>query len=80
MGESLMACVGDKKALDRLKSFITESVIRVEEKYQPARAIESFHWFFAASNHEQFTNVERDDRRFFFLRVSDRRQQDTKYF
>ena len=72
--------VGDRKALDRLKSLITEPTIGVEEKYQPARTIQSYHRFFAASNHEQFTNVERDDRRFFFLRVSSCRQKDTKYF
>ena len=78
MDEALF--VGDKKALDRLKSLITESVIRIEEKYQPSRSIESFHRFFAASNHDQFTTLEKDDRRFFFLRVSSSRQQDTEYF
>jgi hypothetical protein len=71
---------GDKKGLDRLKSLVTEPEIRIEEKYLPSRSIESVHRFFAASNHTQIAAVERDDRRFFFLRVSDMHKQDNKYF
>ena len=78
MDEALFA--GDKRAIDRLKSTVTESYIQIEQKYQPSRSIESVHRFFAASNHEHFANVERDDRRFLFLRVSDAHQQDTAYF
>ena len=47
---------------------------------QPVRSIESVHRFFAASNHDHFAHVERDDRRFLFLRVSDSHKQDTAYF
>ena len=61
----------DKKALDRLKSLVTETTCRIEQKYQPARTIDSYHRFFAASNHDHFAHVEQDDRRFVFLRVSD---------
>lgn len=71
---------GDKKAVDRLKSLITEPVCRIEQKYQPSRTIDSYHRLFAASNHEHFANIERDDRRFLFLRVSNSRQQDRTYF
>ena len=71
---------GDRKSLDRLKSMITEPVVRIEQKYQPARSIESKHRFFAASNHEHFAHIEKDDRRFFFLRVSHCRQEDHEYF
>ncbi len=78
MDEALFA--GDRKSMDRLKSMITEGVIRIEQKYQPSREIESVHRLFAASNHDHFGNVERDDRRFAFFRVSDRRQQDSVYF
>ncbi len=78
MDEALFA--GDRKSMDRLKSTVTEPTIQIEQKYQPSRVIESVHRFFAASNHEHFGNVERDDRRFAFFRVSDRRQQDTAYF
>jgi hypothetical protein len=78
MDEALF--VGDKKAIDRLKSVITESKITIEEKYQPSRSIRSYHRLFAASNHDEFAKVEKDDRRFLFLRVSEAYKQDTKYF
>ena len=78
MDEALFS--GDKKSMDRLKSLVTEQVIRIEEKYQPARSIDSCHRFFAASNHDHFGNIELDDRRFFFLRVSSCHQKDYEYF
>jgi len=71
---------GDKKALDRLKSLITEPTCRVEQKYQPARTIDSYHRFFAASNHDHFAHVEQDDRRFVFLRVSDDAKGNHQFF
>lgn len=76
--EALFA--GDRKSLDRLKSLVTEPHIRIEQKHQPARSIESVHRFFAASNHDHFAHVEQDDRRFAFFRVSDSKQQNTEYF
>ena len=78
MDEALFS--GDRKSLDRLKSIVTESTIRIEQKYQPSRTIESFHRFFAATNHDHFAHIDNDDRRFFFLRVSSSHQQDSKYF
>lgn len=78
MDEALFA--GDKKAMDRLKSLVTESTIHIEQKYQPARSIDSVHRFFAASNHEHFASIDHDDRRFLFLRVSSKHQRDTTYF
>ncbi len=78
MDEALF--VGDRKALDRLKSLITETHINIEQKFQPARSIGSVHRFFAASNHGHFARVEVDDRRFVFLRVSDVYRQNTNYF
>ncbi len=78
MDEALFS--GDRKALDRLKSMITEPHINIEQKYQPARSIESVHRFFAASNHDHFAHVEMDDRRFVFFAVSDIHQQDATYF
>jgi hypothetical protein len=78
MDEALFS--GDKKALDRLKSLVTEPTCRVEQKYQPARTIDSYHRFFAASNHDHFAHVERDDRRFVFLRVSDDAKGNHQFF
>jgi hypothetical protein len=71
---------GDKASMERFKSMISEPTIRVEQKYQPSRTIDSFHRFFAASNSDHFANIPVDDRRFVFIRVSDRRQQDLAYF
>ena len=70
----------DKKALDRLKSLVTEPTCRVEQKYQPARTIDSYHRLFAASNHDHFAHVEQDDRRFVFLRVSEDAKGNHQFF
>jgi Family of unknown function (DUF5906) len=71
---------GDRKSQDRMKSLITEKTCHIEQKYQPSRTIDSVHRFFASSNHEHFSQVDADDRRSFFLRVSDSRQGDSIYF
>jgi len=78
MDEALFS--GDKKSIERLKSLVTEPVIHIEQKYQPSRSIESFHRFFATSNNDFFGQVDTDDRRFLFLRVSDQHQTDLSYF
>ena len=78
MDEALFA--GDRKAADSLKSLVTEPVIHINEKYQPARQTSSFHRFFAATNAEHFKNTERDDRRDFPLRVSEARKGDWGYW
>ena len=78
MDEALFA--GDRKAMDSLKSIISESRLQIEQKFQPTRTIQSIHRLFASSNHSHFGNIELDDRRFVFLRVSDSKQQDTAYF
>jgi hypothetical protein len=78
MDEALFA--GDRRAMDNLKSIITESMLQIEQKFQPTRTIRSVHRLFASSNHSHFGNIELDDRRFVFLRVSDKKQQDTTFF
>ncbi len=78
MDEALFA--GDRRAMDSLKSIVTESMLQIEQKFQPTRTIRSVHRLFASSNHSHFGNIELDDRRFVFLRVSDAKQQDTSYF
>jgi Family of unknown function (DUF5906) len=78
MDEALFA--GDRRAMDSLKSIITESILQIEQKFQPTRTIHSVHRLFASSNHSHFGNIELDDRRFVFLRVSDNKKQDTSYF
>ncbi len=67
---------GDRKSQDSLKAFITEPFIRIEEKYQPKRDIESYHRCFAATNHSHFGQISADNRRFFMLQVSEHRKVD----
>jgi hypothetical protein len=71
---------GDRKASERLKALVTEPSFRIEEKYEPARTIKSFHRLFAASNSKHFGQVDTDDRRYLFLKVSDQRRCDHSYF
>lgn len=78
MDEALFS--GDRKSQDRMKSLITEKTCHIEQKYQPARTIESVHRFFASSNHDQFAHTEADDRRYLVLKVSQKRQGDHAYF
>lgn len=78
MDEALFS--GDRKSQDRMKSFVTEQTLQIEQKHQPSRTIQSVHRFFASSNHRQFSHVEADDRRLLFLRVSDQYQGNHDYF
>ena len=78
MDEALFS--GDRKASDALKSLVTESVIQINEKHQPARQISSYHRFFAATNAEHFKNTDRDDRRDVVLRLSECRKGDHEYW
>lgn len=78
MDEAMFA--GDKRAMDRLKSLVTEPTITIEQKQQPRRNIDSFHRFFTTTNHAHFAHLESDDRRFVFFHVSDKRQGDGAYW
>ncbi len=72
--------VGDRKSQDKMKSLITEPIISIEQKHQPQYSIESYHRYFAASNHDHFAQIENDDRRYFILPVSSAYQQNSTYF
>ena len=78
MDEALFA--GDHKASDTLKSLVTEPVIHINEKYQPARQTASFHRFFVGSNADHLKATDRDDRRDFTLRVSEAHRNDHEYW
>ncbi len=71
---------GDKKAAEKLKSLITEEYMVIENKYEHQKSITSFHRFFGASNKSHFVNVDADDRRFLFLRVSEFKAQNDEYY
>jgi hypothetical protein len=78
MDEALFS--GDRRSADALKSLVTEPTIYINEKHQPARQMESYHRFIAATNADHFKNTESDDRRDFVLRVSDSRKNDPEYW
>jgi hypothetical protein len=78
MDEALFS--GDRRASDALKSLITEPVISINEKHQPARQTSSYHRYFAATNADHFKNTDRDDRRDLVLRVSEERKGDHGYW
>ena len=68
------------KIADAMKSFITEAHVTVNPKNQPVRQIQSFHRLIIASNAEHVKHTDRDDRRDFVLKVSDRHQGDMEYW
>lgn len=78
MDEALFS--GDRRASDALKSLVTEPVISINEKHQPARQTGSYHRFFAATNAEHFKNTERDDRRDLVLRLSEKYKGNHEYW
>lgn len=78
MDEALFA--GDHRASDALKSLVTEEVIHINEKHQPARQITSYHRFFIFTNADHVKSTDRDDRRDFTLRVSESRKGDHAYW
>ena len=71
---------GSKRTINSLKSKITEPWMRIEEKMQPARTINSYHRFVAVANDEHVANTDRDDRRFFVCQISNVHKQDKPYF
>lgn len=71
---------GNKKHENTLKSIITEETLPVEAKFQDARECRNCIHLIMASNEDWVVPASLDDRRFFVLRVSDDRRQDSKYF
>ena len=78
MDEALF--VGDRRSTDAFKSLVTEPVIHINEKHQPARQIRSYHRYFVATNADHWKHTEKDDRRDFVLRVSEERKGDHAYW
>jgi hypothetical protein len=78
MDEALFA--GDRKSSDALKSLVTEPLILINEKHQPARQTQSYHRFIAATNAMHLKHTDNDDRRDFVLQVSDRHKNDHNYW
>lgn len=71
---------GDKQMEGALKSLITEDTLMIEQKGIDAFPIKNFTNFIFATNNEQAVPAGQDERRFFVLNVSDKKQQDHDYF
>lgn len=72
--------VGDRRSSDALKSLTTEPVILINEKHQPSRQINSLHRLFAATNADHWKHTDKDDRRDFVLRVSEKEKGNHSYW
>lgn len=71
---------GDKAAEGKLKGFITEPTLPIEQKGIDAYTVDSFHRVLIASNEAHVVPAGMDERRFLVLDVKDDRQQDKAYF
>ncbi|MFK0573305.1 primase-helicase family protein [Endozoicomonas sp.] len=74
------AFAGSKQASDMLKGLISENYTRIERKGIDAIRVPNKMRIFLASNSENIVVVENDDRRYFFLSVSEHVKQDKAYF
>ncbi len=71
---------GSKGSTDRLKTMITESVGSIERKGQDRIQVPCFARIIMATNHENVIKIERDERRYLYLEVSEEHKQDAQYF
>ncbi len=74
------AFAGSKEASDMLKGLISEIYMRIERKGIDSIRVPNKMRIFMASNSENIVIVESDDRRYFFLSVSEKNKQDKDYF
>lgn len=74
------AFAGSKQASDMLKGLISESYMRIERKGIDSIRVPNKMRIFMASNSENIVVVESDDRRYFFLSVSEHVKQNKTYF
>ena len=71
---------GSKESSDKLKGMITESTQTIERKGVDVIETPSYIRVIAASNHENVVRIETDERRYFFLEVSEAMKQNHEYF
>lgn len=71
---------GDKSAEGKLKGFITESTLPIEQKGVDAFTVDSYHRVLIASNEDHVVPAGMDERRFLVIKVKDTVQQDHNYF
>lgn len=71
---------GDKKHEGMLKVLITERLLMTEKKGVDAQTGRNYTHVILASNDDWVVPAGENERRFFIMRVSDERMQDTKFF
>lgn len=71
---------GNRKDVGRLKAMITEELALIEPKGKDSIPIRNFRHFIFSSNEDWPVHLDRDDRRFFVLKVSDAHKEDFTYF
>lgn len=71
---------GDKKHNSTLKTLITEDILPIESKGVDVEFGQNYVHLIMASNEDHVVRTGIDERRFFILRVSEDKKQDTAYF
>ena len=71
---------GDFKQNDKLKSIITDTKQIIEPKGQDAYTINNYSRFIFLTNNDWPVKIEKDDRRYFCIQVSDARKGDLDYY
>lgn len=71
---------GDKRGIDKLKSYITEEYVSIERKNVPAFEIENHARFIFATNRVHSAPAEIDDRRFVVLPVDEGKRSNDAYW
>jgi len=71
---------GDKRDVGKLKTLITEKYVTVEQKHRDPIALKNCRHIIFSSNEDWPIHLDKDDRRFFVLEISDQRKEDSGYF
>ena len=71
---------GDKQGQGTLKALITDKTILCERKYVPKFAVKNCVHLMILSNNNWVAPVGMDDRRYFYLDVSEEKKKDQEYF
>ena len=71
---------GNKKDIGKLKALITEKEKNIEAKGKDIITIPNFTHLILSSNEDWAVHLDRDDRRFFVLHVSNEHKEDKAYF
>jgi hypothetical protein len=71
---------GDKRGVDKLKSYITEERVSVDRKFIPAFEIDNYVRFIFATNRDHAAPAELDDRRYVVPTMDESRRGDEAYW